>query len=130
MFKIAAERFQPILGRASCESTKLIIRVQQINDDIFSGLGCLKGFEYELDFIQNPKFEIKPARCVPHVIKDRMKLEIDKMVRSGVIVKQDEPTQSVSPMMIVKKNDRIRIHIPQTLTKTSCVANFHRSALR
>jgi hypothetical protein len=45
-FKIVAEKFQPILGRASCESTKLISRVQQIKDDIFSGLGCLKGFEY------------------------------------------------------------------------------------
>jgi CxxC motif-containing protein len=117
-FKIGAEKFQPILGRASCEFTKLICRVRQIKDDIFSGLGCLKGFEYELDFIQNPKFEIKPALRVSHAIKDRVKLKIDNMVRSGVIVKLDKPTQSASPMMIVKKNDRIRISIdPSDLNK-------------
>jgi hypothetical protein len=79
MFKIVAEKFQPILGRASYESTNLISHVQQIKDDIFSGLGCLKGFKYELDFIQTLKFQIKPTRRVPHAIKDRVKLEIDNM---------------------------------------------------
>jgi hypothetical protein len=37
----------PILGRKSCEATKLIQRVHTIADeDIFSGLGCLLGYEY------------------------------------------------------------------------------------
>jgi transposase InsO family protein len=109
-FKVIEGRFLPILGRKSCEAAKLIQRVHTIADeDIFSGLGCLLGYEYEIDFIANPSFDIKPARRIPHAIKNQVKAELDSMVASGVIIKQEQPTPVVSPMIVVKKEDKIRL---------------------
>jgi RNase H-like domain found in reverse transcriptase/Reverse transcriptase (RNA-dependent DNA polymerase)/Integrase zinc binding domain/Integrase core domain/Aspartyl protease len=113
-FRVVAENYPPILGRKSCSMTKLILRVQQVDDDVFDGLGCLKNFEYKLDLVANPIFEIKPARRVPYAIKEKVKHEIDNMVQCGVIKRQNEPTPSVSPMIVVKKNDKIRICIDPT----------------
>jgi RNase H-like domain found in reverse transcriptase/Reverse transcriptase (RNA-dependent DNA polymerase)/Integrase core domain/Integrase zinc binding domain len=113
-FRVVEENFPPILGRKSCASTKLIERVQSVEDDVFSGLGCLKDFEYNLDLVENPVFDIKPARRVPYAIKEKVKLEIENMVKYGVIKRQHDPTPSVSPMMVVKKNNKIRICIDPT----------------
>jgi hypothetical protein len=50
LFKVIDLDVLPILGRDSCASTGLLLRVETItDDDLFNGLGCLKGYEYELD---------------------------------------------------------------------------------
>jgi len=78
-FRVVEENYPPILGRKSCASTNLIVRVQSVEDnDVFNGLGCLRNFEYNLDLVDNPVFDIKPASRVPYAIKKKVKLEIDK----------------------------------------------------
>lgn len=52
---------------------------------------CLKKFEYDIDVIDNPSFKIFPARWVPYVIRDRVKSELDKMVKFGVITPVSDP---------------------------------------
>lgn len=106
-----------ILGKESCESTGLIRRIKQIsvnNNELFDGIGCYKNFTYDIDLIENPKFEIYPARRIPHSIRNNVKAELDSMVKNGVIRFQKEPTEAVSPMVVVKKGGKIRICLDTT----------------
>lgn len=106
----------PILGRNSCEQTGLVLRVKEIITDqqIFEGLGCLKDFEYDIDFIENPSFEVHPARRISHAYRSLVKDELDNMVKQNVIKEVTEATPAVSPMVVVKQKGKIRICIDPT----------------
>lgn len=108
----------PILGRNSCEQTGLVLRVKEISidqdPDVFDGLGCLKDFEYDIDFIENPSFEVHPARRIPHAYRSLVKDELDNMVKQNVIKEVTEAKPAVSPMVVVKQKGKIRICIDPT----------------
>jgi hypothetical protein len=115
LFKVIDRDVMPILGRDSCASTGLILRVESIaDDDVFNGLGCLKGYEYELDLVAGSSFDVKPPRRIPYAIKSDVKAELQKMVDAGVIYKQEEATPAVSPMIVVKKQGKIRLCMDPT----------------
>lgn len=97
-----------ILGKNTCVAMNFISRVHVIKeeDDIFTGLGCLRDYEYELDIVKNPSFEIKPARQIPYAIRDEVKSELDSMEQLGVIAKQTEATPVVSNLVIVRKDKK------------------------
>ncbi|XP_017489177.1 PREDICTED: uncharacterized protein LOC108377419 [Rhagoletis zephyria] len=81
-FKIVDGAVSPLLGKEDCERSGLILRVTELksDDEIFSGLGCVRNYEYDIDLIPNPRFETYAARKVPHSIRDEVKKEIDKMI--------------------------------------------------
>ncbi|KAL1378982.1 hypothetical protein pipiens_015233 [Culex pipiens pipiens] len=111
VYKVIDLDVVPVLGRSSCVKLNLIKRVHvaEKDDDIFKGLGCLNGFEYDLDIKPDAKFEIRPARVIPHKIREEVKAELDSMVKLGVIKKQEEPTPVVSNLVVVRKNKKIRL---------------------
>lgn len=113
---VVAEDVSPVMGKASCEETGLILRVKAIDTSasVFEGLGCLKDFEYDIDFIDNPSFEIHAARRIPHAYRDMVKAELDSMVQQKVIREVTEATPAVSPMVVVKQHGKIRICIDPT----------------
>lgn len=115
-FMVVDQEVSPVLGKTSCEQTSLIMRVKQIttNQHVFSGLGCLKDYEYDIDFIDDPKFELHAARRIPHAYKQTIKDELDSMVRQNVIREMSEATPAVSPMVVVKQKGKIRICIDPT----------------
>lgn len=118
-FKIVEKDVPPILGRKSCENLGLVVRVQQLkytnkDENIFKGLGCLKNYEYDIDLVENPQFRIQPTRRIPYYIKKQVREELDKMVKLGVIKPMKEPTPVVSPMVVVKQKDKLRICIDPT----------------
>lgn len=103
-FKIINEDLTTILGQQTCEKLGLIVRAQQI--------GRCKTHEYEIDFIEDPKFRIMPPRRIPQALKSRVKEELDKMVASNIIKPINELSPAVSPLIIVKKgNDNRNIRI-------------------
>lgn len=119
VFKVINKPTITIIGYKACTNLHLlnspkINTISEKSEDLFNGLGCLKGFEYNIDLIDNPKFNIQPARKVPHAIKSQVKNELQKMENLGVIRKIKEPTPVVSPMVIVKKNNKLRICIDPT----------------
>lgn len=113
-FIVVKEDVTPVLGKASCESSGLIMRIKEIRESVFDGLGCLKNFEYDIDFIDNPQFEIHAARRIPHAYRESVQKELESMVRQQVIVPITEATPAVSPMVIVKQRGKIRICIDPT----------------
>ncbi|XP_055690611.1 uncharacterized protein K02A2.6-like isoform X3 [Lutzomyia longipalpis] len=98
-----------VLDGKSAIKAGLIKRVNKINEDIFNGLGCLKDFVYDAKTVENPEFVIHPARVVPYKIAKEVKAEIKEMVKLGVIEPCHDATDAVSPMVVVKRNGKLRI---------------------
>lgn len=105
IFTVINENLQTILGGADCENLGFLKRVNQI--------GCCKNFEYDMDFIDNPKFKIIPARKIPYAIEEKVRQEIQNMIKLGVIESVSEPTPAVSPMLVVNKG-KIRVCMDPT----------------
>lgn len=118
IFKIVKEKVSPILGRKTCQELGLIARLHEIKnynpDEVFKGLGCHKKYVYDIDLIDNPKFNIHPPRRIPYSIRGEVKQELDNMVKLGVIKPVKEPTPAVSPMVIVRQKGKIRICLDPT----------------
>ncbi|XP_055839176.1 uncharacterized protein LOC129907130 [Episyrphus balteatus] len=119
--------FEPILGKDDCEKCSLVLRVQEINldNEIFQGLGKVKDFVYDIDLIDNPKFEHYAPRKIPHSIRDDVKKEIDNMLRLGVLIKTDGFPPAVSPMVVVRKKDKIRVCIDPTDVNKNIRRRYH-----
>lgn len=122
-FLIVNENVQPVLGKNASVEMGLIKRLETISmsENLITteeNIGCLKGFKYDIDLIDNPKLEIFPARRIPYSIRNNVKEELDRMQRAGIIKPVNSPTPSVSPMVIVRRNGKIRVCIdPSSLNK-------------
>ena len=123
----------PILGKSACEQLQLVARIGMIEavngneesnatdcnstvklfSDVFQGLGLI---ETDAHIHVDPSVEpsIDPPRRIPHAIKDRVKIELDRMLDLGVIIEQTEPTEWVNSITIVRKPDKIRICLDPT----------------
>lgn len=49
---------------------------------------------------------VQTSRRVPLSLKEPLREELARMVKAGIIAKQDEPTDWVSPLVIVRKKGR------------------------
>ena len=103
-----------VIGAESCENLGLIKRIHGIESnyhDLFEGLGCMPGTHtIKIDSSITPK--VHPPRKVPISLKYRVKEELSRMEKLGVIKRQKEPTPWVNSMVtVVKPNGQIRICI-------------------
>jgi hypothetical protein len=115
-FKVINNGCPTILGKQTCIDEKLICRINEIevDEEIFQGLGCLKNFEYDIDLKDGSQFTAHPPRRIPYKIRDEVKAELDRMEKMQVITKTTKPTPVVSPMVLVRKNGKLRICIDPT----------------
>ena len=75
-----------------------------IDRSIFSGLGCMKEeIKLHVDNACSPV--VHAPRKVPYTIQDKLKIELDRMVKLEVIYPIQEPTEWVSSLVIVEKPD-------------------------
>ena len=104
---------QPILGLRDCQKLGLIKRMDVISTgqltkesikaqykSVFTGLGNLG--KYHITLQNNCTPVVHPPRCVPHSLKERLHKAIETNVKSGVLVKVDEPTNWVHNLVIVE----------------------------
>lgn len=87
------------------KKSELIIKK---NDDIFEGYGLLAG-EIELEIDMNIKPVIQPARRIPMALRTRLKVELEKLVTDGIIVKEEDNTDWVSNIFVVQKGESFRV---------------------
>ena len=94
--------------------------------DVFEGLGKLPG-KLHLELKENAKPVILPARNVAVAEKERVKCELDRLEKLGVIAKVEEPTEWVSWMLAVPKaNGKVRICLDPGPLNDSLKRNHYR----
>lgn len=99
-------------------------------EDVFTGLGELKGGIYHLKLKPGSQGVVKSARRIPYAVEDRVKVELDRMEAAGVIAKVTEPTEWSSHMVIVIKNDKVRICLDKLdLNKALLREHYHMPTL-
>ena len=77
--------------------------------DIFTGVGCLEG-NYSIQVDDSFRPVVHPPRKVPVPLRDSLKLQLDNMVKNGILAKVTEPTSWACSLVIVKKpNGKIRV---------------------
>lgn len=128
-FLVVSENVAPILGRKSCVACGFIKRIHSVQtqswDDIrqlfqtlFTGLGFVPAFPYDAVLVDNPQLTIYPARRIPFNLLAPVKTELDLMETLKVIRPITEPTPAVSPMVLIRKNGKIRIGLdPSNINK-------------
>ena len=119
----------PILGKQACERLGLLTRVDSSNQertdnsdanqlvntyhDVFKGLGLIKANAH-IYVDENVTPCIDPPHRIPHAIHDNVKQELKRMVDLGVIIEQNEPTDWVNSITIVRKPNKIRVCLDPT----------------
>lgn len=78
--------------------------------DLFDDqLGCIP-VTYKMRIDTKVAPVVKPSRKIPQAMEKQVKEELENMTRKGVIVRETEPTEWVSPMVAAKKkNGDVRI---------------------
>ena len=128
-----------LLGLSTITKMKLI----KINDDKFiakidlnedtnvypSATGDLGEASLKLDQHVTPK--VLPCRRIPLSLKDKVKAELDSLIKRGILEEINEPTEWVSQMAIVEKADgKIRLCIdPQQLNKALMREHYNLATL-
>ncbi|GBM97787.1 Retrovirus-related Pol polyprotein from transposon 297 [Araneus ventricosus] len=132
-FLVTKNSYQPILGVAAFADKLGLIRkcdnVNSVNccksisnlckyNHVFEGLGNLPG-KYRITLCENSVPVVCVTRKVAFSLLEPLKADLDRMVNAGVIEKVTEPTDWVSPLVIVqKKNGALRVCLdPQNLNR-------------
>ena len=93
---------------------------------MFTGIGCLHG---EVSIKVNPKITpvVHPHRRAPVSLQDKVKNELTRMEKSGIIKKVKKPTRWVNSMVVVSKpgKDKVRICLdPKDLNKAISMPHY------
>ncbi|XP_031335482.1 uncharacterized protein LOC116165305 [Photinus pyralis] len=141
-FKVVNYKHGPILSANACSKlgliqfcNKLKVEVENslqveaeniINDymDVFEGYDRFPG-EVELEIDQNVNPVIQKARRIPISLRKKLKEELDKLVQEGILTREDQHTEWVSNILIVKKGTSFRICLdPIPLNKALLRPNY------
>lgn len=111
-----AEKLNLIKRVASVE--KHCSQTVQQHEDIFHGLGELKGVKYHMRLKPDAQGVIQQPRTVPVAIRDKLKSHLEDLVQQRVIAPVTEPTEWVHPIVVVQKKAKLRLCLdPQELNK-------------
>lgn len=129
-FQVVDHKAQPVLGLQTCLDLQLIKRMYTVNtedpkqllaeySDVFEGLGCLPG-EYNIQLKENAKPVIHPPRKIPFAQRRKVKKELERMVKDGVIEEVKEPSDWVNSIVVAEKANKKDVRIcldPRDLNK-------------
>lgn len=114
-FYVVDTQAPPILGLRAClemDLIKLVLSVQtdtrQSDDllsefaDVFEGIGEFPG-ECKIHIDPNAVPVVYPPRKIPFTLRSRLKEELERMERQGIIAKVTEPTDWVNALVVVEK---------------------------
>lgn len=96
--------------------------------DVFQGLGKMKK-EIDFQLKENAVPRAMPPRSPPQGIRSKLKEELDRLVKEDIICRDDEPSEWLSPPVIVRKpNGKIRLcldpqYLNSQLVRSQCSIN-------
>ncbi|MEW8546431.1 MAG: RNase H-like domain-containing protein, partial [Candidatus Thiodiazotropha sp.] len=70
--------------------------------ELFTGIGVIPG-ECKLYLKDNAVPVVNPPRRIPEALKGKLKIELDRMERDGIIAKVTEPTDWVNSIVVAEK---------------------------
>lgn len=138
-FFIVDDDHEPLLGLETCIEFNLIKRMDvgtitcfplgekqflQDNGDVFGGIGKFPGY-FSIKLKENSKPTLHYRKRIPLSLLDKLKFELDNMVREGIVSPIRYPTEWVNNLQIVEKpNGKLRICLdPKPLNK--CIQREH-----
>ena len=88
-------------------------------NDVFTGLGCVKGVVHHIATDPAVKPVVHPPRRVSALLRQKVKDELDRMERLGVVERVQELTEWVNSLVtVLKPNGKIRLCIdPKDLNR-------------
>ena len=119
LFIVAEMDSVPLVGLNTCKKLNLINRVMTVDceysslineySDCFGEIGSLSKVHH-LTIDGNFSPVIQAPRKVPFALREKLKDELNRMMRLGIIDKVDGPTDWVSNLVIVEKpNGKLRV---------------------
>ena len=112
---------RPLLGGKPAELLMLISRLDSLSGDDYKGkvadkylklfevLGVMKD-SYRITLKDAKPFQVSGPRKVPFPLYQQTKEELDRMLKTGVISRVDQPTNWCAPMVVTpKSSDKIRV---------------------
>ena len=120
---VVEQATQPLLGLRACEDLGMLQRVQSLKQEehyqskmvaefqeVFAAdnIGCLPA-KHHIQLDESVKPVIHAPRRVPVALRSRVKEELDRMEKLGVIRPVNKPTDWVSSMVTVVKPGKLRI---------------------
>jgi hypothetical protein len=85
------------------------VQVLNIYSDVFNGKGKLPG-EFEIQLRDNVTPVVHPPRRVPFAIREKLKIDPERMESLGIIKKVTEHTDWVNSLVVVENpNDSFRL---------------------
>ena len=126
---------QALLGRPAIESLGLVCRVNTVKTKedlrqqfpkLFNGLGKLEG-DYSIHLRKDATpYALTTPRRVAIPMLPKVKAELERMEKMGVISRVQEPTEWCSGMVVVPKSgDRVRICVDLTRLNESVCRERH-----
>ena len=129
LFIVADIDSQPIIALKTSKQLNLIQRIMKIEkeeipnyinkyDDCFGNIGCL-GEKYHIEVDETIPPVVNPPRRIPVALRERVEKELDRMEKTEIIKRVDEPTDWVNSMVVVEKhNGNLRVCLdPKHLNK-------------
>ena len=142
MFYVVDQKSQTLLGMPAIKALGLIPAIETVSmgdhvvasesdrvlaefKEVFDGLGkyCTP---VKLQLKQGAVPKTAPARHVPEKVRDKLRVELDRLVAEGIIARDMEPSEWLSPPVIVNRPSRaIRLcldlqYLNTQLVRTQC----------
>ncbi len=126
-YQVVRGNYAEVIGLKTCVQMNLVQRVDTVDnknknekqktgtpqkkyEDVFDGLGCLEG-KYHINLKQNVQPVVHAPRRVPIALRDKVKDELARMEKLGVIRKSETPNTWVNSMVTVLKSDKKKVRI-------------------
>jgi len=137
-FIVIEEKGQPLLGRETAVNLGLlkigigvnaISSTEKIVDDyqsVFTGIGKLQGRQVKLSVDPQVKPVAQPVRRTPFGLRDKVESKIQELIDKNIIEPVEEPTEWVSPVVVVPKaNGEIRMCIDMRRANEAVLRERH-----
>ncbi|RXN12418.1 Retrovirus-related Pol poly from transposon opus [Labeo rohita] len=136
---VVAGLTQTLLGLPAIQAMRLVHRVNEVTQtdtdfkalypSVFQGLGKLKE-PYHIELEQGAvPYALSTPRRVPLPLRDKVREELERMERMGVISKVTEPTAWCSRMVVVPKPTKNKLRICVDLTPLNAAVKRERHIL-
>ena len=94
---------------AGSSTTNVLFRDKVVT--CFKGTGKLKDFQLGIPIDESVKPIIQPVRRVPFHLRDKLGKKLDELEKSDIIEKVNEPSQWVSPVVVVPRGQESDIRL-------------------